>query len=108
MRLQFSIRRALVVAAVFALVFGATMPLGIPSALLFAVPLSALALVVRASDTGPMICSVVFCGLGAFVGLLCCPMVRPPYAPGDEFFFMIAGALVGWTVGIVSGRWRRL
>jgi hypothetical protein len=108
MRLQFSIRRLLLAVAVFGVVFGATMPLGILSALLFAIPLSAFALVVRASDTRPIIRSVVFSGLGAFVALLCCPMIRPPYEPGDEFVLMMAGALVGWTVGVVSGHWKDL
>ncbi len=28
-----------------------------------------------------------------------CPMIRPPYESGDEFRYMIVGAIVGWSIG---------
>jgi hypothetical protein len=103
MPMQFSLLRLFLVIAVFAAAFGLTKWLELGSifvALPAAIPLSGIVLSSKAHDVMPIIRSLVFCGIGAFVGSLLCPMVRPPYEYGNEFLYMIVGAVIGWLFGL--------
>lgn len=103
---SFGIVRLLLVVAVFAVVFAATKPLGsvgILIGLLISLPISGIVLVARRDHTAAIIWSVVSSALGMFVAAMFCPAVHPPHEPGDEFRYMIFGAIVGWTIGIAIG-----
>ena len=102
MPFQFSILRLSLIAVVFAVAFWFTSPLGlllgISSAILVAVPLSGIVMIARPRDVMPMIRLLFYCGLGMFVGWASCPIVRPPYESGDEFRYMIIGAIIGAVI----------
>jgi hypothetical protein len=103
----FSIRRLLLVVAVLALLLSVTRPLGtlgFVMAVLIGIPLSALLLVARIRHARSIIRSLIFSVLGIFIGLMFCPAVSPPYENGDEFRYMIPGAIIGWFIGILSQR----
>lgn len=103
MSFRFSILRMLLVVAIFAAAAAAFVKLlglwGIPVAISVAIPPSGIALLAKSGDAALIFRSVVFCGLGAFVGLLFCPAIHPPYEPGDEFRYMIVGSIIGWISG---------
>ncbi len=70
----------------------------ISPALLVSIPIAVLVLIARIDDAGVK-WSVASSAIGVFLGFMRCPMVHPPYEPGDEFRYMIGGAIVGWLVG---------
>lgn len=107
MPLQFSIRRLLLILLIFAVALGNTRrfgPWSIAFAVIAATTLSGIVLIAKGRDAGSIIRSAISCGLGALVGLIFCPPIHPPYEPGDEFRYMMVGAVAGWVVGLAVGR----
>ena len=48
----------------------------------------------------PLFRMFLTCGVGLLIGLVFCPAVHPPYQPGDEYRYMLLGAIGGWIVGL--------
>lgn len=101
-RFRFSTSRSLVAIGVVAIAFVIARlsgGIGYLVWLLVSIPIAVLVLIARNDDAGAK-WSVASSAIGVFVGFMACPMVHPPYEPGDEFRYMIGGAVVGWIVGV--------
>ena len=87
----------------FAIAFGAFSYLGIAGVVVSAVigiSVGVICLIVKPSQIWPMIRTGLITIFGGFVGLMFCPMVHPPYNPGDEFGYIGMGGLIGFVIGI--------
>lgn len=101
----FGIARLLLAVAIFAVAFQIVRPLGlfgVPVGFFMAIPMSSLLLVARRQHTRAIVRSLVFCGLGALGGFMFCPSIHPPYEPGDEYRYMIAGVIIAWVIGVAT------
>ena len=58
-----------------------------------------ICLIVKPNWIWPMIRTGLLSVLGGFVGRMFCPMVHPPYNPGDELYYIGMGIAVGFVVG---------
>ena len=106
MRFQFSLGRLMLAIAGFAAILGLIKPLGprsIPGVLIASSAVALIVLITAERHAWPIIRSLTTCVFGAFVGFIMCPMIRPPYESGDEFRYMMVGAIFGWLIGVVFG-----
>lgn len=100
--MHFSITRILLAATAFAIVVGAMRPSGVDEIVLSAVIGSSVGgiwLVVKRNQIWPMIRTGLLVIVGGLVGFSFCPMVHPPYQPGDEIGNTAVGCLVGFLLG---------
>jgi hypothetical protein len=95
---QFSLLRLLLATAVFAAVCGL---LRTPVAMVPASAIALIALIAKRHHVRYIVRSFLCCAIGVFVAGFFCPAVHPPYEPGDEFRYMMAGAFLGWLAGLM-------
>lgn len=98
MQLSFGTIRFLLAISVIGLICRLVRPVSLGElilAIVGAIPSAVLVLVVRKRDRVAIIRTLLLSGAGAVIGLLFCPMIRPPYDFGDEYRYMIVGVLVG-------------
>ena len=101
--MHFSLTRLLLAVTAFATAFGAFSYLGfagIAVSTLIGVSVGAICLIVKPDQIWPMVRTGLITILGGFIGLMFCPMVHPPYNPGDEFGCIGMGGIVGFLIGI--------
>ena len=100
--MNFSITRMLLAVAAFVFAFAAFSRYDVAGIIVSVVVGSCtglICLIVKPNLIWPMIRTGLLSVLGGFVGRLFCPMVHPPYNPGDELYYIGMGIAVGFVVG---------
>ena len=101
--MNFSLIRMLLAATAFAAAFGAFSYLGfagIFASSVVGISVGLICLIVKTDQIWPMLRTGLLTIIGGFIGVMFCPMVHPPYNPGDEFSYIGIGGFIGFFVGI--------
>lgn len=98
---QFTLRRLLLAMVAFALPLGCFARFGSLAVVLPALAASSgafsLILIAKGRDTIRIIYSVLFGGLGAFIGT---PLIsNPGYGPAEAMWHGVVGIMIGWLIG---------
>jgi hypothetical protein len=101
--MQFSLARLLLAVAAFAVALGPFCQRGVAGivvSLVVGLSVGLICIVVKRNQIWPMTRTGLLTVLGGFVGLMFCPMIHPPYNPGDEFWYIGIGGLIGFAIGV--------
>ena len=99
MRRRSTILRLLLAITVFTVAFCLLRELYLIGALVVASSTAGIVLFTRKRQVRHVLRALVSCGIGAFLAEALSPKISPPYEHGDEFHYMIVGAIVGWLLG---------
>ncbi|MBN2577487.1 MAG: hypothetical protein JXB10_00660 [Pirellulales bacterium] len=114
MRRQFTLLRLMISLTVFAFLFGLTSllwplesSLSIGVSFVISASLSTIILIAKEKDIMRIIWSVMFTGIGIFIGcqLFDFPRIRSGCGENDYHYSWFIGAIVGWIFGGILTRW---